>query len=145
MIASIGKRCEGVKVEVIFVHRSRRTVTGFDKVPYVSTCPQVRCLIAAAGIHALNAPFIGIGGIEALRREAEEAAWPGFHGKAAIHPEQVRPILESFTPTSRELAEPRALVVAAWNDSGQPGTFAHAGQMVDAPHLARARRIPESA
>ncbi len=107
---------------------------------------RARSLLAAAAarIHAIDAPFLRIGDVDGLRREAEEAAWTGFSGKAAVHPEQVTPILEAFTPSSTELAEAHALV-AAWNDSGQPGTFAHAGQMVDAPHLARARRILESA
>ncbi|MGD9762402.1 MAG: CoA ester lyase [Candidatus Binatia bacterium] len=94
----------------------------------------------AARIDAFDMPFLRLGDHEGLRRDAEESAWMGFTGKFAIHPEQIEPITAAFTPPVAELAAARGLI-AAWEAAGQPGTFAHEGAMIDAPMLARARRV----
>ncbi|HZP41853.1 MAG TPA: CoA ester lyase [Candidatus Binatia bacterium] len=95
---------------------------------------------AAARIDAFDMPYLRIGDTAGLRREAEESAAMGFVGKLAIHPEQIAPIVEAFTPAGEEVDAAHAML-AAWEAAGRPGTFAHAGEMVDAPMLARARRI----
>ena len=97
---------------------------------------------AAAGVDAIDTPYLQIGDLDGLRREAEEAAWMGFAGKAAIHPEQIPPIVELFTPGPTEVAEARGLL-AEWERVGRPGTFSYKGRMVDAPTLRRAERILE--
>lgn len=95
---------------------------------------------AAAGIDALDTPYIQIQDMEGLREEARAAAATGFCGKAAIHPDQVAPIMEAFTLDPAEVGGAQDLI-AAWQALGQPGTFAHRGQMIDAPHLERARSV----
>jgi citrate lyase subunit beta/citryl-CoA lyase len=66
----------------------------------------------------------------------------GYTGKISIHPSQIAIINEAFTPSCEALAEARELV-AAFDDHAARGVFAFRfkGQMVDAPHLNRARKL----
>jgi citrate lyase beta subunit len=70
----------------------------------------------------------------------------GFTGKITIHPDQIPIVNEAFTPSSDEIAESRELI-AAFEENRSQGrmAFSFKGQMVDVPHLARARRILEVA
>jgi citrate lyase subunit beta/citryl-CoA lyase len=62
-----------------------------------------------------------------------------------IHPDQVGPIHEAFTPSPEAIARARS-IVAAFAATGNPGVLAVDGEMLDAPHLKAAqallRRIP---
>jgi citrate lyase subunit beta/citryl-CoA lyase len=97
---------------------------------------------AAARVQPLDTVFVDIRDLDGLRRESREAAQMGFTGKISIHPDQVPVVNEAFTPTEGEIAESRELV-AAFDENRKAGrmTFAFRGQMVDVPHLERARRI----
>ena len=70
----------------------------------------------------------------------------GFVGKISIHPSQIAVINEAFTPSKDALAEARELV-AAFAEHAARGAYAFRfkGMMVDAPHLARARKLIERA
>ena len=72
--------------------------------------------------------------------EARAAASEGFTGKLAIHPAQVGPINDAFTPTEDELARAQAIVDAFAADP-DAGVLSVAGKMVDRPHLVQARRV----
>lgn len=99
------------------------------------------CLMAArrAGALAIDAVFTDLGDHEGLRAEAEEARRDGFDGKAAIHPAQVDIINAVFRPSDAETAwAERVLAALATSETGIAMVD---GQMVDAPHAARARRI----
>lgn len=99
------------------------------------------CLFGArlAGVTAIDAVHADIRDTESLRREAEVARRDGFTAKAAIHPGQLAVINTVFTPTAAELAWARSVVAAL--AASDTGVAVVDGQMVDAPHLARARRI----
>lgn len=97
---------------------------------------------AAAGVEALDAVYTDIADLAGLRRECEEAVAMGFAGKISIHPNQIPVINAAFTPTREAIAEARELV-AAFAEHEKRGAYAFTfkGQMVDAPHLTRARKI----
>lgn len=99
------------------------------------------CLLAAkeARVAAIDAVFTDFRDLDALRREASDARRDGFDGKAAIHPAQVAVINELFQPSPQEL-EWAARVLEALDGAGS-GVAVVDGQMIDAPHAARARRI----
>jgi citrate lyase beta subunit len=105
---------------------------------------RVMCVVAAAaaGIEAVDTVYTDLADLEGLRRECDEAVQMGFTGKISIHPNQIPVINEVFTPPPAAVEEARALV-AAFADARRRGQYAFAfrGQMVDAPHLARALRI----
>ena len=97
---------------------------------------------AAAGVEALDAVYTDLADLAGLRRECEEAVAMGFAGKVSIHPNQIPVINAAFTPSPEAVAEARALI-AAFAEHEQRGVYAFAfkGQMVDAPHLTRARKV----
>jgi citrate lyase subunit beta/citryl-CoA lyase len=105
---------------------------------------RVMCAVAAsaAGIDSMDTVFTDIADLAGLRRECEEGVAMGFSGKISIHPSQIDVINEVFTPSEAELAEARELV-AQFDEHAARGAFAFRfrGQMVDAPHLARARKV----
>jgi citrate lyase subunit beta/citryl-CoA lyase len=105
---------------------------------------RVMCSIAAsaAGLDALDTVYTDIADLAGLRRECEEAMAMGFSGKISIHPSQIEVINEAFTPSAAVVEEARELV-AAFEEHRRRGVYAFRfrGQMVDAPHLTRARKI----
>jgi citrate lyase subunit beta/citryl-CoA lyase len=105
---------------------------------------RVMCAVAAAaaGVEAVDTVYTDIGDLEGLRRECEDAVQMGFTGKISVHPDQIPVINAAFTPAPAVVEEARALV-AAFEEHGRRGIYAFTfrGQMVDAPHLARARNI----
>lgn len=100
----------------------------------------------AAGVEPLDTVFVDIRDSEGLRRECIEGAWMGFTGKITIHPSQIEIVNEIFSPSPADVAEARELL-AAFEENRKAGrmAFSFKGQMVDVPHLTRARKILERA
>lgn len=109
---------------------------------------RVMTLLAAtaAGVQPLDTVFVDIKDTEGLRRDCLEGAWMGFTGKITIHPSQVEVVNEIFTPSPEEIAESKELL-EAFEENQRAGkmAFSFKGQMVDVPHLTRARTILERA
>ncbi len=98
----------------------------------------------AAGVQPLDTVYVDIKDTDGLRRDCQEGAWMGYTGKITIHPDQIPIVNELFTPSAGEVAESRELV-AAFEAAQREGNmvFRFRGQMVDVPHLTRARTIIE--
>ena len=105
---------------------------------------RVVCAVAAAaaGVDALDTVYTEVADLTGLRRECEDAVAMGFVGKISIHPNQVPIINDVFTPAKEALEEARELV-AAFEEHSRRGVYAFTfrGRMVDARHLARARKL----
>ena len=100
------------------------------------------CLIgaSAAGVAAIETVQPEFRDLDALAARARRVRAQGFRGMLAIHPAQVDPINEAFTPSADELAHARA-VVQAFDDHPGAGVVALDGAMLDRPHLALAQRL----
>lgn len=100
------------------------------------------CLIgaSAAGVAAIETVQPEFRDQDALAARARSVRAQGFRGMLAIHPAQVDPINEAFTPSVEELAHARA-VVQAFADHPGAGVVALDGAMLDRPHLALAQRL----
>ena len=97
---------------------------------------------AAAGIAPIDGVFVDFRDLDGLAREAREAAETGFAGKMTIHPAQIEPVNAAFSPSEAEIAAARELLAAfAENERAGRMAFSFRGEMVDLPHLERARRI----
>lgn len=73
---------------------------------------------------------------------ARRARALGFIGKSVIHPRQLAPVHEVFTPTPQQLERAERIVTAAEAASGTgTGGFALDGEFVDAAVVARARGL----
>lgn len=102
------------------------------------------CLLAAAaaGVQPIDAVYTDIGDPEGLRRESEAAAAMGYAGKITIHPCQIDIVNAAFTPGPEAVERARELVAAfEENEAAGRMAFLFRGEMVDVPHLRRARRI----
>ena len=100
------------------------------------------CLLGAvsAGVAPIETVMPDFRDIEGLRARAAMVRGQGFRGMLAIHPAQVEPINEAFTPSAQEIAHARA-IVQAFADNPGAGTVALDGAMVDIPHLKLAERL----
>src|SRR5512139_41167 len=100
------------------------------------------CLAGAvsAEVQPVDGVFADFRDEAGLIAEARAAASEGFTGKLAIHPAQVGPINEAFTPSADELAHAQA-IVDAFAAEPDAGVLSVAGKMVDRPHLVQARRV----
>ncbi|HZF58255.1 MAG TPA: CoA ester lyase, partial [Rubrobacter sp.] len=94
----------------------------------------------AAGVRALDGPVANYGDEEGLRRGSLVARSLGFDGKWCIHPAQIGPVNEVFSPTEREI-EWAGKVVAAYEEANAAGSGSVSveGQMVDAASIRMAR------
>jgi citrate lyase subunit beta/citryl-CoA lyase len=105
---------------------------------------RVMCAVvaAAAGVEAIDTVYTDIADLDGLRRECEDGVAMGFTGKISIHPNQIPVINEVFTPPREAIDEARELVVA-FEEHARRGVYAFTfrGQMVDAPHLNRAKKL----
>lgn len=96
----------------------------------------------AAGVQALDAACLIVGDGERLAKEAHRAKLLGYTGKFAIHPRQVEPINQLFTPSPQEVTYARrVLEAAAEGESQGRGATTLDGKLVDAPVIARARAL----
>jgi len=97
---------------------------------------------AASGLQAIDWVTVDFQDIDRVREEAEQGAILGFAGKQVIHPNQVQPVQEAFTPDDDEIAWARDVLAAyAWHQERGQGAFAFAGQMVDRPVIRRAEGL----
>ena len=101
---------------------------------------------SAADVDAVDTVFTDIEDREGLRTETEFAAGLGYDGKIAIHPAQVEPINDAYTPSPErvEWAE-RVLAARTAADADDRGVFRVDGEMIDAPLIAQAERVIERA
>jgi citrate lyase subunit beta-like protein len=126
--ASIGaKRSEGA-VELLYARQA-----------VVTAC-------AAYGLGAIDIVTIDFKDMERVRREAEFGAGLGFSGKQVIHPNQVAPVQQAFTPDEESIAHARRLVESfESHQKDGKGAFALDGQMIDMPLLKNAQKVLERA
>lgn len=106
-------------------------------------CRIMTLLAASAGeVQPLDTVYVDVRDHAGFRRDCQEGAQMGFTGKITIHPDQVAIANEIFSPSPEEVAEARELV-AAFEEQQREGrmAFSFRGQMVDVPHLTRARRL----
>ena len=105
-----------------------------------------RILVAAraAALQAIDGPHLAIADLDGCRRGALRARALGYDGKWVVHPGQIEPVNEVFTPGADELELARRILAA------DEGVSLVEGEMVDdatkrmaASVLARAgERVP---
>lgn len=123
---------------------SPRRPDGTYPAPVAAARAAVLTAAGAYGVLALDTPFPDPRDPEGMRREAAAAAADGFSGKFLIHPAQIAPAHDAFTPSPEQLSWARA-VRDAFATRPDAGTFALDGKMIDKPHLKLALRFLETA
>jgi citrate lyase subunit beta / citryl-CoA lyase len=80
----------------------------------------------AFGLQAVDGPYAALQDADGLRASARTALAFGYDGKWVIHPDQIAPVMDVFTPAQAEVERARRILAAA------DGAVAVEGEMVDA-------------
>ncbi len=96
----------------------------------------------AAGVAALDTPYVNYKDEEGLVKDTKLARQLGFKGKFVVHPCQVEIVNRLFTPSQEEIAYARKIMEGfeAAVSRGSAVTSVE-GKMVDTPVAERARRL----
>lgn len=100
----------------------------------------------AAGIDAIDGPYLDFKNPDGYRRECTHAKASGMSGKWAIHPNQIEIASEVFSPTLREVERARKLD-ALYSEAQAKGLGAVAfeGKLIDVAVVRSARNIIQKA
>ena len=106
--------------------------------PWLMTC------VAAArayGLDILDGVYNDLGNAEGFAEECKQARDLGFDGKTLIHPRQIEPCNEAFSPTPEEVAMARKMIAAfELPENENKGVVQIDGRMVERLHAEMARR-----
>lgn len=96
----------------------------------------------ASGIQALDTIYPDTRDEQGLRDETKKIKAMGFDGKGVIHPDQITPIHDCFTPSSEEIMKAKAIVKALREAKKKGrGTASLNGKMIDEPVEKKAKKI----
>jgi citrate lyase beta subunit len=102
----------------------------------------VVAVAAAFDLQAIDLLYLDFRDIDGLRKEARRGAELGYAGMQVIHPNQIAPVQETFTPDDAAIAHAMRIIQA--NDQQQAsggGAFALDGKMIDMPIVKVAERV----
>ena len=101
---------------------------------------------AAFGLQAIDLVNIDFKDLNHLRVQANQGAKMGFAGKQVIHPDQVQPVQEAFTPSEEQINQAKKLMEDFnLQQAAGRGAFAIDGKMIDAPLVKSAQAILDRA
>lgn len=104
------------------------------------------CAARAAGIEVYDTPFTHVDDEEGIEKDTAKAKSLGFSGKAAISPRHIATINRLFSPTMEEIEYAYEVTDAIESAMAEgKGVVSLRGKMIDAPIVARARRIIDAA
>jgi citrate lyase subunit beta/citryl-CoA lyase len=106
--------------------------------PWLTTC------IAAAriyGIDILDGVYNDLGNADGFMKECAQGVELGFDGKTLIHPSQIEPCNQAFSPSPDEVAWARKMIAAFdLPENKSKGVVSLDGRMVERLHADMARR-----
>ncbi|MDK9700272.1 MAG: aldolase/citrate lyase family protein [bacterium] len=100
----------------------------------------------AAGLQPIDTVYSDVADMVGLRKSVEQSRAMGFDGIGCIHPRQIAPINEAFTPTEDEISKAKRIVVA-FDDAQKRGlgVVSLGSKMIDPPVVKRAVRTIDMA
>jgi citrate lyase subunit beta / citryl-CoA lyase len=103
----------------------------------------MNCVAAARayGLDILDGVYNELGDTEGFAAECRQACDLGFDGKTLIHPQQIAPCNDAFSPTAEEIAWARK-IIAAFDlpENAEKGVIQVDARMVERLHADMARR-----
>lgn len=105
---------------------------------------QVAVAARAAGVQAIDTPFLAVHDVDAFVEEEMISKDLGFSGIQVLSPRQIEPANKCFTPSEEEVSRSRE-IVAAWKESIKTGSGVAMfnGKMIGPPMRKRAEKILE--
>ncbi len=107
---------------------------------------QIAVSARAAGVWSIDTPCISVNDPAQLKADAQTAKRLGFRGKLLIHPLQVGPVNEVFSPDTADVAYARKIVEAFDEAQKQgQGAISFEGKMVDVANYRQAKDLLDAA
>lgn len=106
---------------------------------------RVACAARAAGVLAIDAPYVGFKDTEGFEKDTEYGHALGFEGRMLIHPSQIEPSHRIYTPSTDRIEWAKAVVEVFEKEGIAKGSAAvsYKGKMVDTPVYIGAKKILE--
>lgn len=96
----------------------------------------------AAGVLALDTPYVNFRDAEGLERDIQSGLPLGYKGKFAIHPSQLEPINRLFSPDAETIEYARRVMQAFEEAEARGhGSTSLDGKMIDIPIVKRAQKL----
>lgn len=97
---------------------------------------------SAFGLQAIDMVYVDFRDFAGLVEEALQGSQLGFAGKQVIHPDQVEPVQQAFTPDQQTIDRAMQLIQSfEQQQSAGKGVFSLDGKMVEAPMIRAAHGI----
>ncbi len=141
-IAKASKRLIGIALGAEDYVTDLKTSRSSDGIELLFARSMILQAARSAGISALDTVFSDVNDEEGLIAEAKHIKQLGFDGKSVINPRQIQPIIDIFTPTTKEIQKAKAVMeaIAEANRRGS-GVVSLNGKMIDRPIVLRAERV----
>ena len=136
-IAKCSSRIDGLFFGGVDMAAELRCVNAFETMIYARS--RVVHAAAAAGLDAVDVPFLDLDDPAGMRIEAEKVRDLGFSGKGSVHPKQIAALNEVFTPSEEKIA--RARRVIAEFEAADTGLVVIDGKLIEKPVLRDMYRI----
>jgi citrate lyase beta subunit len=107
--------------------------------PLLFARSQLAAACAAARVELLDSPSGDLRGFTGLVESSRRAKALGYTGRACIHPDQVGPVNEMFSPSAAEVEQARRVLAAFETSAGAAAQLD--GQLIELPVAIAARRI----
>lgn len=113
-----------------------------ERTPFLPFLAMTVAAARAHGLAVLDGVCNEFRDLDLFRAEAEQGLLFGFDGKSLIHPEQIAPTNEVFSPSAEELAWAHTVIAAfALPENAGKGAIRVEGKMVELLHLDQAKQL----
>lgn len=113
-----------------------------ERTPFLPMLGQAVLAARAYGLAILDGVYNELDDEAGFAAQCAQAAAYGFDGKTLIHPKQIAPCHQAFTPNEAALAQAREIVAAfALPENRERGAIRVAGRMTERLHLAEAEQL----
>lgn len=145
-IAGAGEPLAGLMLGVNDLARTLGAGASPDREPLKPWLAEVVAAAKAHGLFAIDGVFSRLEDTPGFEAECAQGRLYGFDGKSLIHPHQIEGAHAAFSPTTKEVAEARAIVAAfAAPDASGRGAIRVDGAMVERLHLEQAQALLDRA
>lgn len=141
-IAAVSKRIIALAFGAVDFTRDMGTSQSVEGTEIFYGQSHVALVARAAGVLAIDSPCMDIADKEKLVQEARRARQLGFRGKLLIHPSQIEPVHQVFSPSEDEVAYARRVVAAFRQAEAQGlGAISLGGKMIDIAVVRQAEEV----
>ena len=140
-IAGAGRRLSALVMGTSDLAKELGATHTPDRLPFMTGLGL--CLLAARahGLAILDGVHLDLGDDEGFAAACRQGAELGFDGKTLIHPKQVGPCNDAFSPTAGAVAEARRIIAAhADAEAAGQGVVVVDGRLIETLHVEMAER-----